>query len=103
MFAGISVGVAVVAFDIGVFADGQLEFVNRHGFPGVAGDGWTVVLGNLTGNAFVLYHVNALSYSGARCTHLEASASNKAPLAEGIGAGEAAEVQSAIFANVVSV
>jgi hypothetical protein len=92
VFAGISVGVAVVAFDIGVFADGQLEFVNRHGFARVAGNGWTVVLGNLTGNAFVLYHVNVLLYSDARRTHLDASASNEAPLAEGVGAGEAAKV-----------
>lgn len=102
VLAGISVGVTVVALDIGVFADGQLEFVDRHGFARVAGNGWAVVLGHLTSHAFVLYHVNALLYLDARSAHLEASASNEAPLAEGAGAGEAAEVQSTISANVVS-
>ncbi len=39
----------------------------------------------------------------AECTHLEASTSNEPPLAERVGAGEAAEVQSAIPVDVLSV
>jgi len=60
VLASVSVGVPVVALDVGVFAHGQLELVDGHGFAMVARDGWAVVLGNLTSNAFVLYHVNVL-------------------------------------------
>ncbi len=60
VFASVSVGVTVVAFNVGVFANGQLELVNGHGLARVAGNRWAVVLGDLAGNTFVLYHVNVV-------------------------------------------
>ena len=103
MLASVSVRVAVVALNVCVFADGQLELINGHGLALVARDRWAVIFGNLASNAFVLYHVNVLwSSSDPDRTHLEASASNEASLAERVGAGEATEVQPTILVNVLS-
>ena len=60
VLASVPVGITVVALNVSVFADGQLELVDRHGLALVAGNRRAVVLGDLAGHTFVLYHVNAL-------------------------------------------
>ena len=103
MFARVSIGVAIVALDIGIFAYGQLELVDGHGFAGVAGNGRAILLCDLTSDAFILYHINTPSPLHAVWTHLEASTSNKTPLAERVGACEATEVQSTILIDTLAV